>query len=344
MQQATEQGVGQDIRGNTGNVGTTTIANRVSLDSEPFIASLVKFNNSGFPNNSTIKNKVDTFFNISLFKAYLKRLGQPIKLYGPNNAIVAPDSIEILKPSSNNTGSSGSSGSTGKDNIYLTDNPTEEEKKKDYIKNWFPLQQPQEYPLIGAIYSFIYIKPTEQENKQQAEVNQKISRPSTLMVKQGDNYSLIGGIINNKKKIITGFSSTPSYSDECNSETSSQKVDETINAYYKTITGQSSLPQATISSSAKKFIYIPTDAKKNRVEVTEGVEKKLKCPPLDKLPTVVYSRQVSKSQIDSIIESSKTMSNELVTVPIVDLYNIISGKVKNTAILAKFEIDRKSVV
>ena len=334
------QGVGQGIRGDTGNVGTTTLANRLSLDSEPFIASLVKFNNSGFPNNSTIKNKVDTFFNISLFKAYLKRLGEPIKLYGPNNVIVDPDSINILKPDI-------SKPVVDKDNIYLNDNPSDDEKKGEYITNWFPLQQQQQknLPLIGAIYSFIYIKPTEQENKQQAELNKKVSRPSTLMVKQGDNYSLIGGIINNKKRIVTAIApsstSSSSYSDECNSETSSQKVDETINTYYKTITGQSSLPQAAVSSSAKKFIYIPKNVGKGPNIVKDDTGKVLtsKCPPTESLPTVVYSRQVSKNQIDSIIESSKTMSNELVTVPIVDLYNIISGKVKNTAILAKFEID-----
>ena len=64
---------------NAGTTGTSSTATgseslikRVSSDAEPFIASLVKFSNAGFPNNTTVKSRVDTFFNIGLFKAFLK--------------------------------------------------------------------------------------------------------------------------------------------------------------------------------------------------------------------------------------------------------------------------------
>ncbi len=57
------------------------------------VASLVKFNNSGFPNNVTIPARIDTFFNINLFKAFLKKLGEPVKLYGNDNQVVSVDDI-----------------------------------------------------------------------------------------------------------------------------------------------------------------------------------------------------------------------------------------------------------
>ena len=67
------------------NLQSTSISSRVDPNAEPYIASLIKFSNAGFPPYSTIKSQVDTFFNIRAFRGFLKKLGNPVAIRDKDN-------------------------------------------------------------------------------------------------------------------------------------------------------------------------------------------------------------------------------------------------------------------
>ena len=312
---------------NAGTTGTSSTATgseslikRVSSDAEPFIASLVKFSNAGFPNNTTVKSRVDTFFNIGLFRAFLKRLGEPIKLYNPDNQLVSPSQIDALNIKKDD------SKSGNKNKVYEEDNKTE----GDFITIWYSSDEKKQ--IIGSVYAFIYYRPTEQEIKQQTELGKKIPQASVLMIKEGDNYKLIGGPIDNRvKTTFPGYSQTTVTSDQYNKYTSEGTVRREIESRYRTVTGQSSLPS---SSSARNFIFEPNISQSQ----TEGSSGDTAKSPINELKTVIYSRQVSNSQMDSIIQSAKSTSTEVVKVPIPILFNIIKNKIQ-TGLQIKIELD-----
>lgn len=56
-----------------------------SLIKDPYFSPLVRFTDNGFAKNDTLKNKLDTFFDMRLFQNYLLRIGKPMKLYDKNN-------------------------------------------------------------------------------------------------------------------------------------------------------------------------------------------------------------------------------------------------------------------
>ena len=56
-----------------------------SLIKDPYFSPLVRFSDKGFAKNDTLKNKLDTFFDMRLFQNYLLRIGKPMKLYDKNN-------------------------------------------------------------------------------------------------------------------------------------------------------------------------------------------------------------------------------------------------------------------
>ena len=315
--------------GTTTSSETSNLLTRVSKDSEPFIASLIKFNNAGFPNNVTIKARIDTFFNINLFKAFLKRLGEPIKLYGNDNQIVSVDDVDALnRDKEQQKGDK----SNSKNKVYETDQQTQ----GNYITNWYPAQE--QKTLIGSVYAFIYTRPTEQEMKQQSELGKKVSSASMLMIKEGDNYRLIGGPIDNKVKVAypgPSYGNTVSIStDKYNNETSDRTVESQINDYYKRISGQSYLPQS-ISNTARRFIYEPESS------FSPGVDAKT---DVKDLKTVIYSRQVTPSQIESIIESSRASSTDIVKVPITTLFNILTGKTQTLQVKIDLSSQAKTVI
>jgi nicotinic acid mononucleotide adenylyltransferase len=301
-------GMGTDFGKTTTSSGKSNLLTRALPDSEPFIASLVKFNNSGFPNNVTIPARIDTFFNINLFKAFLKKLGEPVKLYGNDNQVVSVDDIGGLNLDKEQQKNDKSN---SKNKVYETDQKTE----GNYITNWYPAQE--QNKLIGSAYAFIYTRPTEQEVKQQAELNKKIPSASMLMIKEGDNYRLIGGPVDNKVKIFTGFSGSSTVSsDKYNTETSERTVESQINDFFKRVTGQSYLPQS-VSNTGRRFVYEPESSFSKKVDAKSDVKD---------LKSVIYSRQVTNSQIESIIESSRASSTDIVKVPITTLFNILNGK------------------
>ena len=323
-------GMGTGIGTGTGTTSSSgsSILTRVLPDSEPFIASLVKFNNSGFPSSTTIIGRLDTFFNINLFKAFLKKLGEPIKLYSNENQLVSVDDIDALnRDKEQQKGDKTNS----KNKVYETDQKTE----GSFITNWYPAQEKK--TLIGSVYAFIYTRPTEQENKQQAEMGKRISSASMLMIKEGDNYRLIGGAVDNRVKLsYAGFGApVPVSGDKYNTETSETTVESQINSEYKKVTGQGYLPQS-ISNTARRFIYEPESSSSPVTDVKNTDRKDLK--------SVIYSRQVTSSQIESIIESSRALSTEIVKVPINTLFNILSGKIQTLQIKIDLSQEYRTVL
>ena len=290
--------------GITSSFGSSSALNRATMDLEPFIASLIKFNNTGFPVNATIKARVDTFFNINLFKAFLKRLGEPIKLYGADNQIISVDDVEILNEPKNQKKDD------GKKKVFETDQTTE----GSFITNWYPAQEQKK--LIGSVYAFIYNTPTEQEMKQMSDMGKKIPQASMLMIKEGDNYRLIGGPIDNREKVYTGYGVPSVSSSKINSVTEETTVANQINSEYRKVTGQSSLPVA-ITNTGLRFIYEPESSNGKDVNANSDISK---------LKSVIYTRQVTNSQMESIIESSRVTSTDIVKVPIATLSNILNGK------------------
>jgi nicotinic acid mononucleotide adenylyltransferase/O-acetyl-ADP-ribose deacetylase (regulator of RNase III) len=301
--------------GITNSFGTSSALNRATMDLEPFIASLIKFNNTGFPVNATIKARVDTFFNINLFKAFLKRLGEPIKLYGADNQIISVDDVVILNEPKDQKKDD------GKKKVFETDQTTE----GSFITNWYPAQEKKK--LIGSVYAFIYNTPTEQEMKQMSDMGKKIPQASMLMIKEGDNYRLMGGPIDNREKVYTGYGVPTVSSSKINSVTEENTVANQINSDYRKVTGQSSLPVA-ITNTGLRFIYEPESSNGKDVNANSDISN---------LKSVIYTRQVTNSQMESIIESSRATSTDIVKVPIATLSNILNGK--SQAIQIKIDLN-----
>ena len=299
---------------------------RVSPDAEPFIASLIKFNNSGFPNNTTVTGMVDTFFNINLFRSFLKKLGEPIKLYNLNNNVVTD--MSFLSPTKPGTQTGDKNKifdipPTLKNTKPATPPPVPSDELNNSITNWYPAQQAPK-TVIGSVYAFIYTQPSDLELKQQSDSGNQRSTPSMLMIKEGDNYRLIGGKIDKVRTIQPGFpnlgqntnfDSYPMRSQTSvgsSDDTSESTVERQITENYKKITAQSSLP-VSISNTTRRFVYTPKSAQSSH-DV-----------PIQNAKAVIYSRQVTNSQIESIIESSKASSTDLVKVPINKLYYIVKN-------------------
>ena len=318
---------GMQARSTTSSsITASSLLGSATKDAEPFIASLVKFNNSGFPNNATIKARVDTFFNINLFKAFLKKLGEPIKLYGNDSQLVSVDDIEILNESKSQKKDD------SKKKVFETDQKTE----GSFITNWYPSQEQKK--LIGSVYAFIYTTPTEQEKRQASEMNKKIPDASMLMIKEGDNYRLIGGDVDNREKIFSGYGAPSVVSSKYNSVTDENTVANQINSYYRRITAQSSLPVA-ISNTGLRFIYEPGSSDTGSSDTGSSDSK-----DITKQKSVIYTRQVTNSQIESIIESSRASSTDIVKVPITTLFNILSGKTQTLQLRLELNQNTKTIL
>ena len=318
---------GMQARSTTSSsITASSLLGSATKDAEPFIASLVKFNNSGFPNNATIKARVDTFFNINLFKAFLKKLGEPIKLYGNDSQLVSVDDIEILNESKSQKKDD------SKKKVFETDQKTE----GSFITNWYPSQEQKK--LIGSVYAFIYTTPTEQEKRQASEMNKKIPEASMLMIKEGDNYRLIGGDVDNREKIFSGYGAPSVVSSKYNSVTDENTVANQINSYYRRITAQSSLPVA-ISNTGLRFIYEPGSSDTGSSDTGSSDSK-----DITKQKSVIYTRQVTNSQIESIIESSRASSTDIVKVPITTLFNILSGKTQTLQLRLELNQNTKTIL
>jgi hypothetical protein len=122
---------------NSSGYSNESIANKPNFDSEPYISSLIKFTTAGFPPNSTVKSRVDTFFNIKLFRAYLKKLGEPITLFDTNNKTISPNMIDGLSPASSSSSDKPNEKKRiedGNKNVIQIKSQNEEELKKTYYK------------------------------------------------------------------------------------------------------------------------------------------------------------------------------------------------------------------
>jgi len=133
-----------------------------------------------------------------------------------------------------------------------------------------------------------------------------------LMVKDGNDYSLIGGYVDNTIKNIVGNTQVSSESET--EVTKSDVVIRTITKEFSLKTGMSNFPP---SLATKYLLYTPFQG---------GNSKRNK----ETLPIIVYAVQVSQNTMQTIIQNSKSRttlaSGELVMVPIVTIYNVLTGK------------------
>ena len=299
---------------NSRNYSNNSIASKPNYDAEPYISSLIKFTTSGFPPNSTVKSRIDTFFNIKLFRSYLKKLGEPMTLFDINNKTKLPSDIDFLNPPSDS-----------KKNI------SDEKKKVDDGKGNILQIKPQNYEaLIGSVYAFLFTKPSEQEIRQQSELSRaRTLKPSLLMVKDGDEYSLLGSKIDNKERQISAIG-TPILTNTLSKITSDNKINKTIEEAFIKKTG-TNFP-GTSSDTRRTLLYTPEN-----LEKVPNVDTNV-----DNLMTIINSGQVDMGKMNSIIQSSRSRttfgSGDLVLVPIIDIYNVVKGNISESQIEGKFSI------
>jgi hypothetical protein len=273
------------------NIQATSISSRVNRDAEPYIASLIRFSNAGFPPYSTIKSQVDTFFNLRAFRGFLKRLGDPVTIRDPSNQAI--DVEKALGPTKKIVDDK-------EESITLThieatfkqifgntsrDNTSQSSGTKDYAKVgvtgkisfWSTNAVPQK---IGQAFIFLYTIPSPQESRQQAQLsgpgrNLNANKPMMLMVKDGNEYSLIGGYVDNTIKTIVGNTQISTESET--QVTKSDVIEKTILKEFSSKTG-TSFPQ---SLTSKYLLYMPTNyniseqIRKDNEDLREQ-EKKLK--------------------------------------------------------------------
>jgi hypothetical protein len=320
------------------DIKATNITSRVNYDSEPYIASLVKFSNVGFPPYSTIKSQVDTFFNLRAFRGFLKRLGNPIVLRDPNNN---PIDTEFLLGNDKVQGRTRPFQNTFKD---VFGHPTREmetgvkeytkENVKGKISFWSTNSPPQK---IGKAFIFLYTIPSAQELRQQAQLsgrNINASKPMMLMVKDGNEYSLIGGYVDNTIKTIIGNTQVSSENEY--DVTKPDVITRTITKEFSSKTGTSTFP----SSITSKYLLFESKPTSTSASTSASLQKTDK----EDLPSIIYAVQINQSTMQSIIQSSKSRttlaSGELVMVPIVNIFNILSGlQQSDSVIISKSQRD-----
>jgi nicotinic acid mononucleotide adenylyltransferase len=258
------------------NVQATSISSRVDQNAEPYIASLIKFSNAGFPPYSTLKSQVDTFFNLRAFRGFLKKLGNPVTIRDTSNQ---PINVEkALGPILDSKGNKVVISNVESEfrNIFgpVTREKTSEPSLKEYINDkikgtkirfWSTSEKPQK---IGRTFIFLYSIPSPQESRQQAQLsgtgrNTNANRPMMLMVKDGNDYSLIGGYVDNTTKNIIGNTQV---SIETETEvTKSDTIYNTIRKEFSLKTGMSNFPP---NLATKYLLYTPPH-EKDGVEINE---------------------------------------------------------------------------
>ena len=301
---------------NSSGYSNESIANKPNFDSEPYISSLIKFTTSGFPPNSTIKSRVDTFFNIKLFRAYLKKLGEPITLFDKNNKTISPNNII---PGLSPTNSSSSS--------ILN----EKKRIEDSNKNVIQIKSQNEEELVGSVYAFLFTKPSDQEKRQQSDLSKsRTLKPSLLMIKDGDEYSLLGSKIDNVEKQINAMGASI-VTNQISKITPERKIYKTIEDEFTKKTG-TTFP-GTSSDTRRTLLYTP-----NTLSSAPTIDTKI-----DELKAIINTGQVDLSKMNSIVQSSKSRtsfgSGDIVLVPILDIYNVVTGRVSASQLEGKISIN-----
>ena len=327
-------GGGEGYNSNSGfDVKVTNISSNV-INNEPYIASLVKFSNVGFPPYSTTKSQVDTFFNLKAFRAFLKRLGNPIIIRDTQNKPI--DVKNLLDRASNNNSSSqnpfkqifGDSSTQTNSNEKSIQEISKDRTSK--INFWSTSEKPQK---IGKAFIFVYTIPSPQELRQQAQLSgsgrsTNVNRPMMLMVKDGNDYSLIGGYIDNTIKNIIG--NTQITSDKEYDTTKSDVIMRTIEKEVYSKTGTSKFPSSIIS---KYLLFTPTITGGSSSASSASSAPSASTDDKDQLPSIIYAIQISQSTMQTTIQMSKSRttlaSGELVMVPILSVSNILSGPTQN---------------
>jgi len=301
--------------GGTGMVGVsglnfqaTSISNRVDPNAEPYIASLIKFSNAGFPPYSTLKSQVDTFFNLRAFRGFLKKLGNPVTIRDPSNKPI--DVENALGPTKKIVDDEEKTitqtdiekyfrsvfGHISNTNLPGTQN-VKEENIEGIINFWSTNEKPQK---IGQAFIFLYTIPSPQELRQQAQLsgpgrNTNVNRPMMLMVKDGNEYSLIGGYVDNTIKTIVG---NTQISNESETEvTTSDVISTTIKKEFYSKTGTRDFPQ---SITSKYLLY------KSKIDIAYKDN-------VAKLELEKINLKKIEASIVRIIEEIKTFDNKIVS-------------------------------
>jgi hypothetical protein len=286
------------------NLQATSISSRVDPNAEPYIASLIKFSNAGFPPYSTLKSQVDTFFNLRAFRGFLKKLGNPVTirdasnqaidventLLGPRTEIVNDKKKQITLTDVETNFNKVFGPSTLGRSISNTQNTKQpgtkilfrsQNVKGAEIKFWSTNEIPQK---IGKAFIFLYTIPSPQESRQQAQLsgpyrNTNANRPMMLMVKDGNDYSLIGGYVDNTIKTLLANNTQVSIEKETE-VTKFDVISNTIKKEFSSKTG-TSFP---LSIASKYLLYKP---------------------PSEQAGEIIDQQQIEQLYIDKVNENKK---------------------------------------
>jgi hypothetical protein len=323
--------------GGTGMVGVsglnfqaTSISNRVDPNAEPYIASLIKFSNAGFPPYSTLKSQVDTFFNLRAFRGFLKKLGNPVTIRDPSNKPIdvenalgptkkiVDDEEKTITPTDIEKHFRNVFGQTSSVFRDVRDGTSVSGLKSAYtnpnvkgatISFWSTNAVPQK---IGKAFIFLYTIPSPQESRQQAQLsgpgrNTNANRPMMLMVKDGNEYSLIGGYIDNTIKTIIG--NTQVSSENETEVTKSDVIFKTITKEFSSKTGMSNIPPTLAS---KYLLYKTSDNYDTKLDkIKKEIDEKSISRQSATNEKVNISRE--RNQIENSIghqQASKTLINK----------------------------------
>jgi hypothetical protein len=293
------------------NFQSTSISSRVDQNAEPYIASLIKFSNAGFPSYSTLKSQVDTFFNLRAFRGFLKKLGNPITIRDANNQPINVENA-LLGLHTKNVNDKKTIIPTSIEYKIRTffgpviheksSEPTLKEYKSDKLKDaeikfWSTNEVPQK---IGKAFIFLYTIPSPQESRQQAQLsgqsrNTNANKPMMLMVKDGSEYSLIGGYVDNTIKTLLA-NNTQVTSESETQVTKFDVIEKTITKEFSSKTG-TSFP----SSIASKYLLYKPPPPPNHARSQESNESYSE----EKHKEELSKKQKVTTEIDKLKEQLK---------------------------------------
>lgn len=129
---------------------------------------------------------------------------------------------------------------------------------------------------IGKAFIFLYTIPSPQELRQQAQLSgpsrsTNANRPMMLMVKDGSEYSLVGGYVDNTIKQLLANNTQVSSENETE-VTKFDVIRTTIQKEFSSKTGTRDFP---LSITSKYLLYKPLKVKKDVDESYESLEKML---------------------------------------------------------------------
>lgn len=265
---------------------------KINPEAEPFISSYIKFNDNGFQKNLSLKQKIDTFFDLKLFHSYIKKIGNPISLFDKNNKIITDYSTLTSRKI---------------ESLSTQTTTTDKNKNSVEIPGQGKLTQydPTINYLLGNVFILIMTRPTSEQMQEQSGKTQQSYKPKLMMIKDINTYSLIGTSIENKEERKT-----------TTLEEVSKAIDESLVRY----TGSATLPTAI---ATRNYIWSPEDGQKKILlrirEIKPGDEKiiidrakrtalgaNIVMVPLQDIDDVLFKKKTAYSTADKLEFSDAT--------------------------------------